>query len=126
MQTSCGGRSGRLAGFLRLEALLGIACVSLVVQLCPPSAWSPLDIREWTSGNWFMFNAIVFTMLMMIRFWGEFQHSFASLAHSLRNCRRGAADDPGAKKRMELAEERALYERMKEARSKQVIYYKQQ
>ena len=113
---------GRRRGWQVLELLLAVAILTLIVQLLPWQRWpsfiSLADVRQWSSGNWFCANAILFFSMFAVRFRPQLK-SLARDATSRIAFRRSAK--PDLKSKLSQEEEKALYERMKEARKKQVV-----
>lgn len=114
------GSRRRLAS-LRMETLLGLSCLSLAAQLCPPAFWLYLDARSWSSGSWFALFAAMFISLLMIRFHEEIWLSVSAMGARPRRSS-GGAKSYASEKTARLSEERELYERMNEARKRQIIY----
>lgn len=113
----------RRAGIAWLELLLAIAAVVLLLQLFPGVAMAVvavLDVRTWTSWGWFAACAVFCVALCVIRYGPDVAEGFA-VQHQ------EAAAERAKRKRLHEAEverqrkveERALYERMKEARKRQ-------
>ena len=114
--------AGRRRGLHVLELLLAVAILALILQLLPwqrwPSALSLADVRQWSSRTWFCANAILFFSMFVIRFSPQLK-TMAKDATSRLAFRRSAR--PDLKGKLSQEEEKALYERMKEARKKQVV-----
>jgi hypothetical protein len=102
----------------RIELLFGLATLGLLFQLFP-GLWvmflGAVDLRNWSRGTWMGLNLIVVFVLLGFRF-------IPVLFSGRRKPRRGiAARWEKPEKRLTMNEERELYERMREARKRQVV-----
>jgi hypothetical protein len=118
---TCVHRWGKSA----LELLLGIAVVSLVLQLLPWGQWQSaialLDVRTWTSRVWFGANAVLFASMTLLRF-GPALGAATRTALTHWNPRLGSQGEVHEHNHAPTeTEERALYHRMNEARKRQVV-----
>ena len=99
--------------------LLLLAIVALVFQLIP-SLWAGLvsiaNVRNWSRGTWMLVNVAIVLILLGIRFGPELYTDW------IRYRRRHASTIGGSnERRLSANEERALYQRMHEARKRQVV-----
>ncbi|MCI0332052.1 MAG: hypothetical protein L0228_02350 [Planctomycetes bacterium] len=105
-------------GFGRLEVLLVLAFVTLLFQVFP-SLWNGLvwsfDLRNWSRGAWMSANVAIVLVLFSIRFGPDLYREWRGRRPRI------ARKSERHEKQLTLKEERALYERMREARKKQVI-----
>ncbi|TWU00437.1 hypothetical protein Pla108_13880 [Botrimarina colliarenosi] len=109
--------AGRL-GFAWLELLLALAIVSLLLQLFNVSAtrlYTAMDMRTWSGGVWFLAFALVFVVLCGVRFGPEVAKGFVAQDRKFKL----TVSEEKMRKRKEYEKERALYERMNEARKRQ-------
>lgn len=106
------------SGFAWLELLLVLAFLALVIQVFP-SAWRSLvwavDVRNWSRGVWMTLNFGVVLVLFGIRF------GPGLLDASRKPRKRVARECEQHEKQLTAKEERELYERMREARKRQVV-----
>jgi hypothetical protein len=105
-------------GVAWLEILLVLAVLALVFQVFPQLWFSTLwalDVRNWSRGVWFVLNIGVVLVLFGIRYAPEVNQEWKRRRGN--RIRHRTEDDEQRK----LREERELYERMKEARKRQVI-----
>jgi hypothetical protein len=104
-------------GLIRLELLLMLAALALLFQLFPSLVIAlsrALDLRYWPAGVWLSVNVAILIALLSQRFGAEFY--MQRRQRRPRNSSRQVLA-----KQSTLNEERALYERMNEARKRQVI-----
>jgi hypothetical protein len=105
-------------GIAWLELLVVLAAIAMFLQLFPSVLWdfvAALDVRAWSSSVWFGLNVAVVLILAGIRFG-------AGIVEFRVRCRcRATEEREKAKQQQRLKEERELFERMREARKKQVI-----
>jgi hypothetical protein len=105
-------------GLIRLELLLMLATLALLFQLFPSLVIAlsrALDLRYWPAGVWLSVNVAILIALLSQRFGAEFY-----MQRRQRRPRRSSSRQLLVKQST-LNEERALYERMNEARKRQVI-----
>jgi hypothetical protein len=107
-------------GVALLELLLLLACLSLLVQLFP-DIWLLLDVRTWPAWVWFSINALACSVLCLKSYAPDvlddiihFRWLLSATSITSRH------DNSKDKKKMALDEERKLYQRMKEARRRQI------
>lgn len=94
--------SGVLSGLLRLAVLL--------------------DFRTWGQSGWFAFTIVLLLVLCAVRFAPEIAKNANSAWAALKQKHRvRAKSSPASDSGLSEKEERALYERMAEARKKQVV-----
>ena len=105
-------------GVAWLEILLVLAVLALLFQVFPQlwfnTLWA-LDVRNWSRAAWFALNIGVVLVLFAIRYAPEVHQQWKQRKS---NRVRHRTEDEEQRK---LREERELYERMKEARKRQVI-----
>jgi hypothetical protein len=115
-------RTSKRDGFAWLECLLVLSILVLVLQLMPwgawQSAWAMMDLRNWTAGMWFCGNLLLFLGMLGIRIGPALRDEASRL---LRYRRRRPAKQISKEDHKRQREERELYQRMIEARKKQVI-----
>lgn len=100
-------------GLLWLEVLLGLAFISLLVQLFPSLA-TILDARKWSRSTWFIINSAVIAILLAIRFAPDFYEGWCDHQEQKR------AEWKKEKAKRELQEERETFERLQRARSRRI------
>jgi hypothetical protein len=101
-----------------LEVLLALTILALLLQLLPSAGWKflgAIDVRNWSSGAWIALNICVVLVLVAVRFGPALAE-----VHE-RRCTDTKVDREKAEHRRRRKEERALFERMREARKKQVV-----
>jgi hypothetical protein len=105
-------------GFVRLEVLLVLAFLALFFQVFP-SLWSgvlwALDMRNWSRGTWMVLNVVVVVFLFALRFGPELYQEWR------KTPRHRSVKLECDEKRLSREEELALYQRMQEARKRQVV-----
>jgi hypothetical protein len=118
-------RSIQRQGIGLLELALGVAIIALILQLVPLPEWRTLvqlaDVRTWSSYQWFWANACLFVAMVVLRFGAGFKAVLKSLMKRLGNWGARSSNSSEERKKLSLQEERKLYERMNEARKRQVI-----
>jgi hypothetical protein len=112
-------------GVAWLELLLALAVAALVVQLllaAPPGAWARLDVRNWSSWGWFALFALCCAGLCTIQYGpaGVRQLRAWRAERQLERARKQQQQEL-AQKKANQAEERAVYERMREARRRRTF-----
>jgi hypothetical protein len=87
-----------------------------------------LDLRNWTAGMWFAANALLFLVLLAVRFGSEVRGDFRAYVAKMGRRRRRPSPHPlpggegfGKERPLTMDEEKALYKRMEEARKRQVV-----
>lgn len=105
-------------GFVRLEVLLVLAILALLFQVFPALwhgiVWA-LDVRNWSRGVWMTLNVAIVVGLVGIRIGPQLYEGWRTWSG------RRSAKRESDEKRRTIKEERALYERMREARKRQVV-----
>ncbi|MEM6484574.1 MAG: hypothetical protein AAF662_06265 [Pseudomonadota bacterium] len=114
----CGNRHG----FAWLEVLLALAIVMLLVQLVPSQSrfllnWSLHSINplNWSQATWLVVNVLAIVALALAASWASIKEQLNRRRSESRHRRQS---EEATTKQRELAEERALYERMHEARKR--------
>jgi len=74
---------------------------------------SAADVRNWTAAVWLSLNVAIVIALIAIRVGAEFRQGWRHF--------KPRQHQNVVKKQLEMKEERALYERMREARKRQII-----
>ncbi|MEM6484215.1 MAG: hypothetical protein AAF662_04440 [Pseudomonadota bacterium] len=118
----CGNRHG----FAWLEVLLALAIVILLVQLVPSQSrfllnWSLYSINplNWSQTTWLVVNVLAIVALALAASWASIKEQAKQHFDRRRNeHRHRRQNEKATTKQRELAEERALYERMHEARKR--------
>lgn len=107
-------------GIVRLEILFALALLTLLFQLFP-SLWNgaliAADPRNWSRGTWLALNIVVVFALIALRFGRELYAEF----RRARPRKPSAANQTLDPKKLSAQEERELYQRMHEARKKQIV-----
>lgn len=115
----------RRSGIAWLELLLALTIVALALQLLPSDAGRKalelLDIRTWTSRTWFAANALLFASMFIIRFGPALRAAGRDFLKRSTRLQPSAQTLTKEEQKRKYEEERALYERMIEARKKQII-----
>lgn len=102
-----------------------MSIVALLAQLTPLVNWyavlSLLDLRNWTSHTWFWANALLFLSMFVVRFGPGLRSTAVAVLSYL-----APLDTPGnvrseEETKQRKKDEKALYQRMIEARKRQVI-----
>jgi hypothetical protein len=115
-------------GLARLEVLFTIAVLSLAFQLFPVLGNRILyavDVRNWGQMGWMLFNAVLIVGLLVVRFGPELVagarggHRLGRL--SRRNKSTIVTDSTSDWRELDERSQRELFQRMQEARKKQVI-----
>ena len=109
------------SGFALLELLLVLALVALILQLFP-SFWAALDARTWSRATWVVLNLVVLASLVIGRHAEPIigsMHDFAR--YRAANKAKVRQEKSRREKNAELEEQRKLYERMREARKRQIV-----
>ena len=118
-------RPHRRAGIAWPELLLALAIVALVLQLLPSDAGRKslelLDIRTWTTSTWFFANALLFASMFIIRFGPALRAAGRDFLKRSTRLQPSVETLTKEEQKRKYEEERALYERMIEARKKQII-----
>jgi len=113
-------RQFRLFGRV-FDVVLSVSIIALISKLVPFDNWQSvialLDVRAWNSGTWFLANAVLFASMLLIRF------GPTVMAMMMRRVVRDRPSNEAGNRKMLMsdAEERALYQRLIEARKKQVM-----
>jgi len=104
-------------GFAWLELIFVLVVIALLFQLFP--LWNgfiwAIDVRNWSRAAWMTLSVLILVTLIGIRFGSELYAEWRRV-RPRRSVKRETD-----KKQLTLKEERALYERMNEARKRQVI-----
>jgi hypothetical protein len=115
-------RTDDRGGFGKLEALLVIAFLSLLFQVFP-TLWTGtlyvLDVRNWGRWAWLALNFGVIFALFAVRFGPELMSGGGK-----RKARKRPVTPEQCEKQikdMDLKAQRELFQRMQEARKKQII-----
>lgn len=111
-------KTGTNRGLPGLELALLASVVILLFQLLPllASEWGRLaDVRNWTRAGWMVVSVVILVVLIGIRFGPELYDEWRK-----RLGRRSPKREMD-RKQLSLKDERALYERMAEARKRQVM-----
>jgi len=113
------------SGFGRLEVVLVLVVITLVAQLIP---WgtrrvfiSILDVRTWNSRAWFVANALMFLSMFAIRFGPAVGVAARQALLRWKTSRLSPTNAHEHGHLLTAVEEQALYQRMNEARKKQVV-----
>ena len=105
-------------GFARLELLFCLALVVLLLQMFP-SLWGALalaiDVRNWSSGTWMSVNLGIIVLLFGIQF-GPVLHTKWREHRTRQAIERDKQD-----KQRTVNEQRETFERLREARKRQVV-----
>lgn len=111
-------RRSHRRGFAWLELLLALTLLALLFRFFPsllPDVLATLDVRNWSRSVWMTLNVGVVLVLFGIQFGPEL------CADWRRRRVRVSGNDKKREKQLTMKEERELYERMREARKRQVI-----
>jgi type VI protein secretion system component VasK len=107
----------RRPGFAWLESLLALGLLLLLFQLFPP-LWSctayAFDVRNWPRTVWFIANGLVLLGLVAIRFAPDLYQDWR------KRKEQGAAERTRKQKHQELREQRAMLDRLRQARSRRI------
>lgn len=110
--------TGKQVGFGRLEVLLVLALLALSFQLFPSlwftAVWAA-DVRNWSRAVWMTLNIAVVVCLFGFRFGPELYREWRGRAKHV------SGSQVHREKQLSIKEERELYERLREARKRQVI-----
>ena len=109
------------SGFALLELLLVVAIVALILQLFP-SLWGALDVRTWSRATWVVLNLVVLAGLVVVRHAEPIIRSIYDFArYRAANKTKATQEKSKREQNAELEEQRKLYERMREARKRQIV-----
>lgn len=111
-------------GFAWIELVLLLALMALVLQLLPfidrQYLWV-IDVRAWTSRTWFIANAVLFVSMFAIRFGSTLRAAARYALTQRKSVRVTSSVTHEHEKALSTTEEKALYQRMQEARKRQVV-----
>lgn len=121
-------RRRSLHGAARLEIFLGMAVVALVVQLFPTARdtfATILDIRTWGPLDWACLSAVLIAVLFAIRHGAELVAAVWGALHAKKPGGRSNSlvvrDASSDWRELDEKSQRELFQRMQEARKKQVV-----
>jgi hypothetical protein len=102
-----------------------LLCITLIIQLLPTLAIyirSGLDLRTWTTTTWFWAFAGFFLFLCGVRFGPDIIEGFKDQrVRDARGRTKQKSGHPPSTRQLSDDEERKLYQRMSEARKRQIV-----